>query len=279
MSAAAAVPDFAPYFHSRHAPYERDAALMRDIHALRFQVYCLECGFLPQDDYPDGLETDDCDPHSSHFATFNLRDELVGYVRLVGPDAQGAFPFQAHCAGLFEGMTLAPAAEAAEISRLMVRKDYRRRRGDLLAGATSEEDEHHESPERRNSQPQALLSMFKQMYAYSVEHGIRYWYAAMERSLARVLQRMGFTFEKLGPETDYYGPVAPYLADLRALEQSVSVACPALMQWMRQPAGLDPTAGPLPGPVPMPLPLPTSLLPSAGSGAANGSAPPPAESL
>lgn len=250
------IPDFAPYFRSRHVPLSglaEDERVMRSIHSLRFQVYCLECGFLQPAEYPDGLEVDACDPISHHFATFNLRDELVGYVRLVGPDAQGLFPFQTHGAQLFDNVQLPPPGQTAEISRLMVRKDYRRRRGDLLSGATAEDEEHPHAPERRHSQPQAMLSMFKKMYAFSVEHNIRYWYAAMERSLARVLQRMGFTFQKLGPEADYYGPVAPYLTDLREMEVSVDRSCPALMQWMRQPDEADPSSESMPPPL-SPLP-------------------------
>ena len=74
------------------------------------------------------------------------------------------------------------------------------------------------------------------MYRYSVDHGIRYWYAAMERSLVRALSRFEFIFNPIGLETDYYGPVAPYLADLRELERRLDVSNPDLMAWFRQPA-------------------------------------------
>lgn len=73
------------------------------------------------------------------------------------------------------------------------------------------------------------------MYQHSVRAGIRYWYAAMERPLARVLERMGFPFEQVGPETDYFGPVTPYMADLRRLEVLVGGRNPALLAWMQQP--------------------------------------------
>lgn len=84
----------------------------------------------------------------------------------------------------------------------------------------------------RNNTPQILLSLYRQMYAFSLNNGIRYWYAAMERSLARVLTRMNFGFRQVGPPTDYYGPVAPYLADLRELEARVGKSNPALLAWM-----------------------------------------------
>lgn len=226
--------EFAPYFRSREGRLGRDEALMRKVFELRFQVYCIECGFLPTADYPERREIDEHDTTAAHFCASNLKDELVGYVRLVRPDAEQTFPFQSHCSELLPGTSLAPPSESAEISRLMVREDYRRRRGDTLAGLTIEQGQVPEATDRRDNSPQILLSMYRQMYAYSLQNGIRYWYAAMERSLARVLVRMGFAFQQVGLQTDYYGPVAPYLADLRELEARVSQTSPALMDWLRR---------------------------------------------
>jgi N-acyl amino acid synthase of PEP-CTERM/exosortase system len=72
------------------------------------------------------------------------------------------------------------------------------------------------------------------MYAYSLKNEIRYWYAAMERSLARILSRMHFGFQQIGPATDYYGPVAPYVADLRVLEHQLGARNPLLLNWMQK---------------------------------------------
>lgn len=87
----------------------------------------------------------------------------------------------------------------------------------------------------RKKSPQILLSLYRQMYAFSLNNGIRYWYAAMERPLARALTRMNFGFRQIGPPTDYYGPVALYLADLRELETLLGERDPALLAWMRRP--------------------------------------------
>ena len=157
---------------------------------LRYQVYCEECHFLPASDYPQRRESDDFDTHSAHFCAFNLRDELVGYVRLVRSNDRGGFPFQQHSGELLQGMALAPAPASAEISRLMLRQDYRRRRGDTLVGVTVEPEQDEAVPERRDHSPKILLGLYRQMYSYSLENGIRFWYAAMERSLDRVLTRV-----------------------------------------------------------------------------------------
>lgn len=226
--------EFAPHFRSHQIHARRDEAVMRSVFELRFQVYCVECGFLSPADYPDHRETDEYDPISAHFRAVNLKNDLVGYVRLVRPHPMGTFPFQTHCTALFDGVALPPHAESAEISRLMVRKDYRRRRGDTVAGVTACGGGVVPEHERRDNSPQILLSMYRQMYKFSLANGIRYWYAAMERSLARALLQMDFGFRQIGPQTDYYGPVAPYLADLRELELRVGESEPELLAWMQQ---------------------------------------------
>lgn len=226
--------DFAPLFRSREVIQGRDVALLQQVFELRYQVYCQECGFLPADNYPDRCEIDSHDARSVHFCAFNLRDELVGYVRMVRPDRTLSFPFQDHYHDLLAGATLVPASQAVEISRLMVIQAYRRRRGDVLAGVTLEEEPPLAGPDLRDHTPQILFSLYRQMYAYSLAHSTRYWYAAMERPLARALGQMGFGFSQIGPQIDYYGPVALYVGDLRQLEVQVGQHNPALMTWLRQ---------------------------------------------
>ena len=223
--------EFAPDFISRRVFPKVDQALMSGILGLRFDVYCQEFGFLPASAYPDSRETDEHDSTAAHFCALDRRHALAGYVRLVPADSGGRFPFQQHCPDLFNGTVLPKATEAGEISRLMVCQRYRRRRGDTIAGVTLS-TQATPKMERRNDSPQITLSMFRQMYLHSVHSGIQYWYAAMERSLARALARLGFTFVAIGPATDYYGPVAPYVADLRELEGAVGRVNPALLRWL-----------------------------------------------
>lgn len=225
--------EFAPHFRSCTIRPDGTDSRMRAALGLRFQIYCEECAFLPASDYPDKLESDGFDAGAAHFGAVNLTDQLVGYVRLVRPNAQAAFPFQQHCAQLHAGVALPEASLAGEISRLMVRNDYRRRRGDILAGVTTGDGAIAPDHERRDNSPQILLSLYRSMYQFSVANGVRYWYAAMERSLARALTRMNFTFVQIGPQTDYYGPVAPYVADLRELEARIGDCNPPLLAWMQ----------------------------------------------
>lgn len=227
-------PGFAPYFSSRRISFEAEPTLMAQFFALRFQVYCEECQYLPVDNYPDREESDEYDAHAVHFGAFNLMGEIAGYVRLVRPDANQSFPFQIHCPNLMPGITLHTPADAAEVSRLMVHPNYRRRRGDQLSGVNTRPETQPLSPEMRNNSPQILLSLYREIYNFSRSNHINYWYAAMEQDLARVLNHLDFEFEQIGLKANYFGPVAPYLADLRETQVRVGKNNPELLAWMQK---------------------------------------------
>lgn len=218
--------------------------LFEQIARLRYQVYCEECGYLDPRAYPDGIETDAYDERAVHVAAHYRTGLLVGTVRLVLGEEGKEFPFETHCT-VYPSFRFPPREACGEVSRLIVRREFRRRPGDSLQGVTKEFQEQGEArdlvpqtniiphKERRHSSPQIMLGMYREMYRYSRENGIRYWYAAMEKGLARLLARMGFEFTPVGPETDYYGPVTTYMADLRQLEKNLAHANALLLKWFR----------------------------------------------
>jgi N-acyl amino acid synthase of PEP-CTERM/exosortase system len=229
-----------PYFKF-HAgvPGGVESAMLEEIYRLRYEVYCLERKFLSADDFPDGLESDEYDPCSTQIAAYNLDDVIVGSVRLVQPTPSLQFPFEAHCK-VFEDYKFPSREASGEISRLVVRKNYRRRRGDTLQGiskdfmdkGTAKSIKPHPGGTRRSGDsPLLLLGMYREMYRYSRRVGIRYWYAAMERSLARALGKMGFQFKPIGPQTDYYGPVSPFLLDLDEVDANLRNENKFLAAW------------------------------------------------
>jgi len=213
--------------------------ILNDIYALRYEVYCLECAFLEAENFQEGLESDDFDDCSTHFATYAEDATIVGTVRLVQPKDSQIYPFESHCKP-FEQFVLPLREQAAEISRLVVRKTYRRRRGDSMHGVSKDFQEKGStagiaprmaSNEQRSNSPLLLLGMYREMYRYSRANGIRYWYAAMERSLARSLDKMGFKFVPIGPQVDYYGPVTPYMVDLNDLNACLQRENKFLAAW------------------------------------------------
>lgn len=229
-----------PYFDfSKVLHGNPESFILKEIHKLRYEVYCLERAYLQPEDFDEGLETDNFDDCSTHFAAWSLNGDIVGTVRLVQPRPHQGYPFEGHCA-VFSDFTLPPREQAAEISRLVVKKSFRRRRGDSMEGISKDFVEKGNTAsikpaaagrDKRGNGPLLLLGMYREMYRHSRATGIRFWYAAMERSLARSLEKMGFKFVPIGPQVDYYGPVTPYMVDLNDLEQRLQRDNQFLAAW------------------------------------------------
>lgn len=190
----------------------------QDVHRvfrLRYRVYCEEKGFFTPEDYPNGLESDEFDDRSVHFAAFDQNGEVAGSVRLVCHGTDGGFPYQQHCP-VFAGVALPFHGAAGEVSRLVLSRGHRIPPGGGNTGTV-------------------IMSVYREMYRYSLEHGVHYWYAAMERSLVRMMGRIGVEYERIGPEVDYYGPVAPYLLELAELQRRLARVNPTLLRYLDSP--------------------------------------------
>lgn len=210
-----------------------------ELFKLRYDVYCVERAFLDPNEAIDGMEFDDYDNRSTHFAAYTMDETLIGTVRLVTPRPLQPFPFQLHCS-TFPDFRMPPHHQCGEISRLAVKRTHRRRRADSVLGVPGlARGAPHPTlgpgVERRHSDsPMLLLGMYREMYRHSRAKGVRYWLAAMERALARSLARMGFRFQAIGPESDYYGAVTPYLLDLGELVPELAENNPPLGAWFEE---------------------------------------------
>ena len=194
--------------------------LLEASYGLRYQVYCHERQFLPADDYPERVERDVYDRQSVHLGVVNTSGELVATARLVQSGATG-LPLLNHCE-LFPGETPLddPARRVVEISRLSVSRKYNRRAGDGfygLQGPTPRMD----GGERRVG-GEIVLAIYKAIYQVSKRRGFTHWVIAAERALRRLVGKYGFPFKAIGPETDYYGQVSPYLMDLSEFDEEIS---------------------------------------------------------
>lgn len=198
-----------------------DPHLLAQSYQLRYYVYCRERRFLPAEAYPDRLEVDEFDSHSSHIGIMDAHGELAGTVRLVRSSAAG-FPLLQHCR-LFPGQTELECAwkGVAEVSRLAVSRRYRRPRdgGNALVN-----------------------TLYKALYQVSKRCGFTHWLVATEPSFQRLVAEYGCPFTAIGPETDYFGPVTPYFMDLSAWDKViVSGTFPALSSFLD---GLEPELNP-----------------------------------
>lgn len=214
---------------------------LRLSYALRFRVYCEERGFLSASDYPTAIESDKYDDCSLHFGSFNGEGELVGSSRLVLRSPLG-FPMFDHCKHIDPEWRrrIDNIPKLAEISRLVVSRQYRRRSNDGHYGIQhleelAEADRRRrarvpeETPETdRRGQYSVAISLFKAMYQAGRRLQITHALSAMEMTLLRLLQRYHFPFEKIGPECDYFGPVTPFILDVAKAEERLATDCPDL---------------------------------------------------
>ncbi len=219
-----------------------------ECYRLRYEVFCLERGFLPCGDYPDRLESDPYDSHSLHFLASHLHGEPAGTARLVLNGPLG-LPMVPHCA-LEAGFEFLADPQYplrhryAEISRLAVSRGFRRRQGDTIYGGPPRTTRVPEIPRIApftvppNNVPEMVSGIFRLIYQESKRHGVTHWVVAMERSLHVMLKRMGFPFSPIGPEADYYGPVRPYMAEIAALERNIGQFKPETLEYVVK--GLEP---------------------------------------
>jgi N-acyl amino acid synthase of PEP-CTERM/exosortase system len=168
----------------------------------------MEAGFISPQSHPCKLEKDDYDQYSAHFGVYNLFNELIGTTRLILTNPFD-FPIRNRC--MIEKSVAAPEAEIVEVSRFAISRKYRRRRNDGLTGIES-----YKGPNRidHRIRPEIAFFLYREMLAYSQKNQISFWYASMESSLFRLLKRFGFIFEQIGSESDYWGPVYPYLLNI-----------------------------------------------------------------
>lgn len=210
------------YFHGREI--DDTPALLAESYALRYQVYCLERGFLEAANYPDLLEIDAFDARSWHVGAMNRQGHLVGTSRMVRPGA-GGFPMFHFCMiSPDETELYRPGYKVVEVSRLSVSRSYRRRQGDGAYGMRGAPPFNVVTERREGAAAhggELVLSLYVALYQASKRHAVTHWLAAVEKSLHRLLLKYEFPFRPIGPEIDYFGPVAPYLMSLAEFDEAI----------------------------------------------------------
>ncbi len=212
---------------------------LNEIFRLRYQVYCKECNFIKEEDYPEGIEQDKYDPYSLHFVAEDSQG-IIGTARLV-LDSNLKFPLEEHCNGtLHIDKQSLPRKNTAEISRLVICKALRRRRNDGLY-YTPESNENDNASEKeqlfRRIRPMTF-GLYREIYQESKRQGITHLLALMEKSLWILLRLHNFNFSPIGDEIDFYGPVRPYLNVIAQFEQEIRQKSPRLLEYFQE--GLEP---------------------------------------
>lgn len=197
-----------------------DEEVIRQAQELRYQVYCLENQFENPSDSLNQRESDDFDRRSVHSIVRHNHTQLVAAtVRLILPQLENIdalFPIESHCADSFKNanddLRLLPRHTLAEISRFGISKDFKRRLGEAgtVAGVGPDVVSYCKAAEQgKRLIPHLALGLFAAIVKMSAENNITHWYAVMEPSLLRLLQRFGIFFKPIGGLIDYHGNRQP----------------------------------------------------------------------
>jgi N-acyl amino acid synthase of PEP-CTERM/exosortase system len=207
---------FSRYFRARPA---LDDDLRRTVYRIRHAVYCEELGYEPVRE--DGLECDEFDARAVHCLLQSAASgEYVGCVRLVltdprDPDAR--LPFETLCGDAIDRSVVDPTAldraRIAEVSRLAVVAQYRRRRGEQSRPIAVDESDFG-SPDRPRF-PYIAAGLYLGMLAQARRHGIDTLFMLTERSLAKQLARLGVALRPIGRPIEHRGTRYPSMMSVQ----------------------------------------------------------------
>lgn len=189
---------------------------MEDAFRLRYQVYCREKKFLPAEEYLSGVETDEFDDEATHLLVRGAEGDLIGYMRIIDGAGELGFPMFSHGMTVHEDFPSPPDREAVELSRMIVRSDFRHETRRADEGFVHSPG--LPAPNARNASDLVQLKLLRLAYHHVIRSGSECFYAAMEPPFQRKLRMMGFPFGPIGPSADYFGEVRPYAMRLDALE-------------------------------------------------------------
>ena len=236
-----------------------------DIYKLRYKVFCLEWGFENPDNNSGRIVTDIYDRDAIHFAARDDSQKTVGAVMLILNSSDG-FPLEKFCELEINPEEL-PRDGMAEISRLVIHRDYRRRAEDKYIYGLDEERRsigsfhfqphypshkayHRRADDKfkyrhgakrtgefygdRRRRHEVIIKLYKAIYQESKRRGLTHWYAVMTKGIVTLLNKFGFSFEAIGDPVDYHGIRTPYLSEIAKMEQDMGERTPDLYEEFTQ---------------------------------------------
>jgi N-acyl amino acid synthase of PEP-CTERM/exosortase system len=194
-------------------------ALLDQVYALRYQVYCVEHSFEDPAKHPTGRETDCHDPFSQHVAVvYRPSGEVVGTGRLISRSG-GAVPYLPLLSLLGQDAQAElrhyPLDHMAEISRYVVSKSFRRRKGEAEFPDVGYSPLDAETS--RRLMPHLTLGLIRGLLQLGVSRHVLYFSACMRPALLRLLRQLGLEFKPIGPLVNYHGLRQPCVASVHDL--------------------------------------------------------------
>ncbi len=206
---------FSKYFEILPAFSDSEKA---EAYRIRHSVYCEDLAW--EATRPDGMEIDEFDAHSLHcLIRSRASGDFIGCVRLIltaPTDPHAPLPFERTCGPALHRSQLDPAKlprdRIAEVSRLAIIGQYRRRRGEKHTPAGTVQDN-----ESDNQQPRfawLLIGLYMGVFAIAARHGLEHLFLLSEPRLARHLNKIGITNTQIGQPTEHRGFRVPAVMDV-----------------------------------------------------------------
>ncbi len=201
--------------------------LKNEVFKIRHNVYCEELAF--EETKKDKQEHDEFDDQSI-FSLIKHKPSghYTSCVRLVRTNSpEQLLPIEKFCLSSITDESLSPKRfnrdEIAEISRLAVKSDFRRRNSDKYKGAgTGVISENSYSEIELRCFPFIAIGLYMSAASLGMNTGVRHVYVMMEPRLARSMKFVGIHFQQLGEAIEYHGLRAPYYINAEMFMQNLS---------------------------------------------------------
>lgn len=197
-----------------------DETARSQVYGIRHEVYCEDLAFEPV--RADRQEIDEYDRHSVHclMRTSDDTHTLVGCMRLVlarPEDPDFPLPFEIACGNTLDDHMVdsrkLPRDKIAEVSRLAVRQQYRRRRGEQKHAVMLKERDFGTPTSPRF--PFIPVGLYLGVTALAERLGIEKAFVLTEPRLAAHITRLGFDVTEIGPPIEHHGTRVPSIIDVQ----------------------------------------------------------------
>lgn len=197
-------------------------ALKDDVYRIRHQVYCEELAFEPR--RPNRREFDEYDAHSIHLLIRSLHTkQFVGCTRLirVNPIApELPFPFEKTCAATLDRSIIDPSRlprhAIAEVSRLAVVSQFRRRKGDEPKSPVPLSDADFGTPAQPRF-PYLPISLYLGAVELARLNQIDTIFILTEPRLAGHFRKLGVDVQTIGGAVEYRGERVPSMLNIQGI--------------------------------------------------------------
>ena len=193
--------------------------LIQEAQMIRHDVYCAELGWEPVQS--NGMEVDEYDDRSLHCLLKAVKSQrYIGCVRLILPDpdaTNGMLPLQLSCRDVLDpgqpNLEAMKQGRVAEVSRLAIISDYRRRKHEQGHPVAIAEEDYKLSGRRRF--PYIPVGLYIGMLHLAARHNIEQLYFITEPMLAVHFSRLGGKLQPIGQAIEHRGKRKPYVMDVQ----------------------------------------------------------------